>query len=187
MSYSSQAQSLSKGDNLINISIGLGDRVRPQGFKTVLSPLVFQFEHALADQITVGAYLGFGRSFYENEGNFAIPQYPYNTEFQKYRWNATNVLVGIKGAYHFGELLNTTKKLDPYVGLTLGYNFIAVKIKQIEGNVNLNPYLEPDPKTKAMAGIFVGARYYLNEQLALFGELGLSTAVLQVGLSFKLP
>ncbi len=180
------AQNLSKGDHLINASIGLSNLVRPQGFETTLPPLVFQFEYALTNRITVGTYLGISRSLFEDQGYFSLYKYPYNIEHQTYHWTATNILAGIKGAYHFGELLKTTEKLDLYIGATFGYNIVAVKIKQTEGSINLNPYLTPEPKTKAMGGVFFGTRYYLTKKIALMGEIGYSTAIFQVGISYKL-
>ena len=181
------AQSLTEGDNLVNISFGAGNLVRPQGFTTVLPPTVFQFEHALSDLITVGGYLGYSLSYFEDDGIYMIPLSPYHSEYQKYRWNSKNILFGAKATYHFGEMLNTSKKLDPYAGLSLGYNATTVKRKQLDGSYDLQPVLSPSPKSRVMLGIYAGARYYMNEQIALFGEFGYSTAVLQLGITYKLP
>ena len=181
------AQSLTEGDNLINISLGMGNLTRPKGFTTVLPPTVFQFEHALSDLITLGGYLGYSVSSFENEGMHTIPVYPYFYEYQKYRWNARNILFGGKATYHFGEALNTSKKLDPYFGVCLGYNAISVNRKQLEGTFDLEPILSPEPESRIMFDVFVGARYYMNEKIGLFGELGYSTAVLQLGITYKIP
>jgi hypothetical protein len=179
------AQSLTEGDNLINISFGLGNLVRPQGFTTVIPPTVFQYERALSSKITFGGYLGYSASYFEDEGTFTSIYSPYPTEYQQYRWNAKNILFGIKGTYHLGEELNTSKKLDPYVGLSLGYNATTVVLKQLEGTFNQEPVLSPAPTSHVMVGIFIGVRYYVNEKVSFFGEFGYSTAVLQLGISFK--
>ena len=179
------AQSLSKEDNLINLSFGVGNLVRPQGFTTLLPPTVFQYERAITEQITIGGYLGYAASTFEDEGFYTVPYSPYNSEYQKYVWNSKNILFGIKGAYHFGELLNTTKRLDPYSGISLGYNAITTSLRQKVGSSDLQPKLSPNPSSRFMFGFFIGARYYVNEKVALFGELGYSTAVLQLGISLK--
>ena len=79
------AQSLTEGDNLVNISFGAGNLVRPQGFTTVIPPSVFQFEHAVTDLITIGGYLGYSVSYFEDEIYYTHATYPYYTEYQKGR------------------------------------------------------------------------------------------------------
>jgi hypothetical protein len=181
------AQSLTEGDNLVNISFGAGNLVRPQGFTTVIPPSVFQFEHAVTDLITIGGYLGYSVSYFEDENYYTHVTYPYFTEYHKYRWNAKNILFGAKATYHFGEMLNTTKKFDPYAGISIGYNTSIVTLKQLDGVYNTEPRLSPEPKGKFMLAVFAGARYYINEKIALFGEFGYSTAVLQLGITYKIP
>jgi len=182
-----KAQSLTEGDNLVNISFGVGNLSRPQGFTTVLPPTVFQFEHALTDQITLGAYLGYSMAFFEDDGIETIPYHPYYSEYQQYRWFTKHLLFGAKATYHFGEILNTSKKLDPYAGISLGYNVASTKRTQLNGSVDLEPVLSPEPSSKVLFGIYAGARYYMNDKIALFGELGYSTAVLQLGVTYKIP
>lgn len=181
------AQSVTTGDNLVSISFGAGNFIRPQGFTTVLPPTIFHYERAVTNQITIGGYLGYSVSTFEDEGIFTIPYSPYKTEFQRYTWNSKNIVFGLKGAYHLGDLLNTSKRLDPYAALSLGYNANTTVRKQKEGSVDLEPKLSPDPSGRFMLGIYVGARYYFNEKIAVFGEFGYSTALLQLGFTYKIP
>ena len=88
--------------------------------------------------------------------------------------------------YHVGSLIGLSDKFDPYAGLILANNWMTVKEEQLRGNVDLNPTLDPYPEGSGTLGVFIGMRYFLNDKMALMGELGHSTSLLKLGISTKL-
>lgn len=82
--------------------------------------------------------------------------------------------IGARGSYHFNELLSTPETVDLYAGLGITYfgytgglssfydaSFIAVPIH-------------------------LGGRYFFNEKVGGFAELGSSISILKLGVTFKL-
>ena len=98
---SSFAQSYSKGDNLLNVGVGLGG-----GFGT---PIGLSFEHGFSDQISAGAYVAYSST----SQNFGASKATY-----------TYILTAARASYHFDF---GVEKLDPYVGAILGYNIVSAK------------------------------------------------------------
>ena len=86
--------------------------------------------------------------------------------------------IGATANYHF-NLEN--KKIVPFVGLGLGYSILSCSYDDdnIFG-VDLCPN----------SGLYfigkAGARYFLNDNLALYGDVGAGAATLNVGVTFKL-
>jgi hypothetical protein len=145
--------SYAKGDNLLNVGLGFGG-----GFGL---PIGVSFEHGVSDKISVGAY-GAYASKSESLGFYGDYKYSY-------------LLLAARGSYHFDFNVD---KLDPYVGLILGYNVASVKVPA-----------SGIPASSGSAAIFgghAGARYYLSEKLAVFGEVGYGIGTLNVGVAFKL-
>ncbi len=95
------AQEFKKGDNLLNLGIGLGG-----GFGT---PIGASFEHGFTDKISAGAIATFSST--------TIP-YGAGGDF-KY----TYIIAGARASYHFDF---GVEKLDPYLGAMLGYNVATV-------------------------------------------------------------
>jgi hypothetical protein len=171
----------------LNAGVGIGNLVRPAGFSTKIPPIVFQYEKCVTEEITIGGYLGFATSDFVDEGVYTSTVSPYVTESHKYQWSSTQIMFGLKGTYHFGYYLNLPDGMDFYGGLMLGYTVVTEKMEQLEGSVNLNPYLDPEISNSLLFGIFAGVRYELSDQISAFGELGYSTSILQLGMSYNLP
>jgi len=181
------AQELSDGDKFLNVGVGIGNLVRPSGFKTNIPPIVFQYEQVVKEEFTVGGYFGFAKASFIDEGTFTLPYSPYSTELHEYKWKSTQIMIGLKGTYHFGSYLNLPEGMDAYGGVMLGYTVVTEKLEQLQGSVSLNPYLDPALKNRVLFGVLVGVRYSLSDSMAAFGELGYSTSILQLGLSYNLP
>lgn len=96
------AQTYQKGDNLLNVGIGLGG-----GFGT---PIGLSFEHGFTDKISGGAYVSYS-SKKENLGGWGDYKYTY-------------ILTAARASYHFDF---GVEKLDPYLGAILGYNVASAK------------------------------------------------------------
>lgn len=146
------AQSYSKGDNLLNVGIGLGG-----GFGT---PIGLSFEHGFSDKISGGAYVA-----------YASETTP--TGFGDFKY--TYILTAARASYHFDF---GVEKLDPYLGVILGYNIASAKWT---GGGTM-------PASSAGGVIYgghAGARYYLSEKIAVFGEVGYGIGTLNAGVAFK--
>lgn len=88
---SASAQDYKKGDNLLNVGIGLGG-----GFGT---PIGVSFEHGFTEKISGGAMVTYS-----------------NLDVAGYKLNY--IIGGLRASYHFDF---GVEKLDPYAGLMLGY------------------------------------------------------------------
>jgi hypothetical protein len=91
------------------------------------------------------------------------------------KWRYTDVLVGVRGAFHYPVL----PEFDAYAGLGVGLLYTRASS---EGST-----ASPDAgnKAKFSPGIFVGGRYFLLENLGVFAELGYDQTYLKVGLTGK--
>lgn len=148
-----------KGSNYLNAGIGIGTF----GFTgTGGLPVTASFEHGFTDNISGGVTLGM-----------------VHTSFSNY-WKYSYYVFGVKGSYHFNELLKVTNpKLDVYGGVSLFYRGYSIK------------YNGPDEfNDKASAGaialaIHIGSHYYFSSNIGAFAELGYGISPLQLGVSFK--
>lgn len=95
------AQAYSKGDNLLNIGVGLGG-----GFGT---PIGLSFEHGFSDQISGGAYVAYA--------NKKVP-----TGMGDFKY--TYILTAARASYHFDL---SVENLDVYLGAIFGYNIASAK------------------------------------------------------------
>jgi len=96
-----------------------------------------------------------------------------------YSWSAPDVKwsyipIGATANYHF-NLEN--KKIDPFLGLGLGYSIVSCS------------YSGVDDLCSDSALYFIGragARYLFNEKAALYGDVGAGAATLNLGLMLRL-
>ncbi len=92
-----QQNGYSKGDQLINIGIGINSSYSGG------IPFGASYENGITDDISVG-------------GNFDYLSHDYLT------FKFTAIYFGVRGSYHFNELLKIdNSKVDLYGGATLGY------------------------------------------------------------------
>lgn len=143
-SFKGFSQAYKQGDNLVNATIGVGNGFGGLGFGG-------SFEHGFSDIISAGGsvdYLGLGTSY----GSGSL------------------LYVAARGSFHAGELLKAGDKLDPYIGLGLGY-------------------LSWPGTGFGTSGVFfqghIGARYWFSNNLGGVAEVGAGAAALKVGLTFK--
>jgi hypothetical protein len=91
----------------------------------------------------------------------------------------TDIIIAAQGNYHF---VLDSKKLDPYIGLILGYD---INSWSYDG-----PYSDYLNTTSGgfIAGISIGARYWLSPKMAVNARFGTGSnlgSTLDVGLDFK--
>lgn len=160
-------RAFSKGDNLLNIGIGIGSPFFGSGYSSSLpvNPSV-SYEKGITNEISVGGQVAFASSKYKV--NFPGGNYSFKE-------NAT--YIGARGSYHFNELLELDPKFDVYGGASIGYVIVNVKDNQgYNGTTG----------SGVGFGLFAGGKYYFSKNTALFAELGYqSLAVLNVGVAFK--
>jgi hypothetical protein len=162
----------SKGDNNLNLGIGIGSTLGGTGYSSVIPPLSASYERGIIDDLFddksslgIGAYFG-----------YATNKQEWLTGGNKYGWDYSYTIIGARGALHY-QLIGG---LDTYAGLMLGYNVI-----------NSSSYGDGGSFTATAAGsglgwsLFIGGRYYIKENLGAFAELGYGIAYLQLGVTFK--
>lgn len=172
LTISSFGQGYAYGDNILGVGLGIGSTFNTSGASVKVPPILLYYEAGIHDHIAVGGFLGFSSS----GGSTQTRNYNY-----KYTYNYT--IIGARGAYHFGYLLGTVDNFDLYGGLSLGYAILSSKIEQPSGAPEY-------PSTASNGGLYLGAyagaRYYFNSSVGVFGEIGYSISVIQVGAVFKL-
>lgn len=83
--------------------------------------------------------------------------------------------IGARGSYHFNQLLNlTTDKADLYAGLGITYFAYTGAASSLYNSSFIG------------VPIHLGGRYFFNEKVGGFAELGSSISILKLGVTFKL-
>ena len=157
------AQSFEYGDKVLNLGLGIsGNYFADSNVSLVVPPISVSYEYAFTHNLGVG---NFGVGVYA--GMLSVEDvvgYVY-----------TSYLFGLRGNYHFYK----TDKIDTYGGLFMG----ASVVDSNEPITYLNVY---NPKSGVVVDGFLGLRYYLNQNMAVFSEIGFGISYLTVGISYKL-
>jgi len=154
--FATQAQSPIFAKGDKVINLGIG----LSDYATISASGEYGILDGIADKgsIGVGAFAGYG---FRISG--ALDGYKYS-----------QILAGVRGSFHYPFI----DKLDTYAGLGLGLQYTHWSwdyiVKYNDSSVGLN------------SGLFLGARYYLTQNLAAFAELGYGLGYLNFGISFKL-
>lgn len=141
----------------IGATIGLG------GIGSASIAFGLRFEHALRSVPDLGNGL---------IGIQAGVDY-YSWSEPGFKWSY--VPIGATANYHF-QLEN--KRLDPFVGLGLGYSIVSCSYDGIGDDLCSNSAL-----------YFIGragGRYFFNEKMSLYGDVGAGAATLNVGVTMRL-
>ena len=164
----------SKGDVVLNLGIGLGNMVYNDSYTKKVPPISLSGEYAVTGNlfnngrgvVGLGAYIGYTGAKYRAFDNLDAG------------WNFNNLVLGVRGALHY-QFVN---RLDTYLGLFLGYN-----ITMTNDYGSFPSGLRPS--APAVGGFefafYVGARYYLTQRFAVFGEVGYGLATVNLGLAYK--
>ncbi|MGO4878060.1 outer membrane beta-barrel protein [Pedobacter psychrotolerans] len=157
-----------KGDNLLNIGIGIGSPFFGSGYSSSLpvNPSV-SYEKGITDEISVGGQVAYASS-------------KYNSDFpgSNYSFKQNAFYIGARGSYHFNELFKLDPKFDVYGGASLGYVVVSTSNDQGFGGTT---------GSGIGFGLFAGGKYYFSTKTSVFTELGYqSLSLLNVGIAFKL-
>lgn len=169
MGYATTAQekkSKAKGSSVVDLGLGLGSPYWGSGIKNSLpfNPRI-ALERFIDNNISIGGSVAYSSAKYN---------YVYFLEDYSLRYTA--IFVSGRGAYHF-ELDN--KKIDPYLGLSVGY--VIVSVNDNQGNI------AAAASSGIGYGVFAGARYYPSSKFGVHAELGYTSfSLLNAGVSFRL-
>ena len=131
---------IEKGTKLFDLGIGLS---------SYGTPIHIGYEHLITNKIGIGLAVNY--TSYKDTGFL-----------DEYKW--TFIYGGIKGNYHFNELLKLDSKFDIYGGLTLGYWKATLDNDNISSNSNYGNSIFFTGQ--------VGARYFFNEKFSALLEAG---------------
>jgi hypothetical protein len=163
VSLSFSQMAYKKGDQVINLGIGLGGFAGVYGSGGIA--ITGGYESAIHENISLGGVIGYSSSSYD-----------YGYFGNSNSWKFTYILIGARGAYHID--LAKDPKIDTYGGILLGYNIVSFSGPSVT-------YYSPGGSYLAF-GIFVGGRYYFNPKWAVQAELGYGLGILNVGIAYKL-
>lgn len=168
-----QESTFGKGDKVINLGIGIGSTLYTgSGYTNKFPPVSASFEYCIKDGIAkkgsigVGGYVG-----------YTSAKWKYTIGGDEWGWKYTNIIVGARGTFHYPLL----EKLDTYGGLLIGYDIISSKEF---GTFGTSYYGSADASSPIWS-MFIGGRYYFNDNIAGMVELGYGIAYLNLGVAFK--
>jgi len=158
---SAQEEVFNKGDMMVNAGIGVGNYISYKGYSTRVLPILGSFEYAVVDLL-------------DGKGGIGVGGYVAYTSFgskgDENDWKVSDLVIGPRGLFHYQFL----DKLDTYAGLMLGYDIVSY-----DNNTDINH------GSRFRADFFVGARYYIANNIGVFAELGYNVAPLELGVCYK--
>jgi hypothetical protein len=160
VSLSFSQMAYNKGDQVVNLGIGLGGFAGAYGSGGIA--ITGGYENAINENISLGGVLGYSSSSYD---------YGWGDS-----WKFTYILIAARGAYHVDLLHNP--KIDTYGGILLGYNIVSFSGPNVTYYSPGTSYLE--------FGLFAGGRYYFDPHWAVQAELGYGLGILNIGIAYKL-
>jgi len=157
---------LAKSDIAINVGLGI-----PAYLDGMRLPLfTSSFEIGILDGLLNDkASIGVGGSL-----GITSNRETYYTLFQTHK-DYTHVIVGARGAFHYSPLY----RLDTYAGTMIGYDFVSPPRTTYYSSSD-------DFDSRVAAHFFVGIRYYLMSNIAIYAEAGYSViAPVEAGIAFR--
>jgi hypothetical protein len=172
------AQAFQQGTQVLSAGLGIGSSLSAYSSNSQTPALSANYEIGLWEAgtsgvISLGGYVGFKRYGYR----FRSQDYTI-----KSNWNYS--IIGLRSAYHYTDL--GSDQFDVYGGLMLSYNMVKYKWKE---EWSSDPSLN-DSYSNSLSGsvgftAFVGGRYFFNEKLGVYAELGYGVSYLNAGVSFR--
>jgi len=170
-SLNAQTSTFKQGDLVFNAGLGIGNAHgsywHPYS-KTTLPTIFITGDYCLREDLGPGN-LGVGG---------IIAYSAYKDDFADYGHKYSNISIGVRGTYHFTELV---PKMDLYGGISLGAYIVNEKgygDYAIYNDYNANG-------SSALVEIFAGARYYFADNIGVMSELGYGLTWLKLGIAFK--
>ncbi|MDX2190012.1 MAG: hypothetical protein SFY32_09125 [Bacteroidota bacterium] len=161
-----------KGTIVSNIGIGVFSAYKTPKSIILIPPVYTTLEFGLTDRIGLGLLAGYHATQYKEESNI------YTVE-----QNFSHIILQARVAYH----LIHRDKIDFYIGISAGYTFMTLNDKSV-AKIPGATVAFPTPEklqTPFAPGIYAGIRYYLTNQVAIFGEAGYSIAFISGGICYR--
>ena len=148
-----------------------------------IGPFFAKFEYAVSNKIGLGLVIrGLNSSI---EYPVAGSAYNENGGYEgdtTYMWKQSSSHIGVMGRfnYHFA----TGKKIDPYVGLGIGYGNTTYKW-DLGGDPDGIP-LEISSIIPIGMEFTIGMRYFFSDNIGAYAEVGFSKSIANFGLAIKI-
>ena len=162
-----------KGNVVLGVGIGIGNTLNSAGYSSTIPPIVISGEYGITDaliQQTGKGYVGVG-------GYFAYTANKYKYYETDYGWKYSNMTIAGRGSFHY----QFVDKLDTYAGVIAGFNISSKKSYGYWGSVSYAVASQEG----FIYSTFVGARYYLTDNIAVFGEAGYGFNLFEAGIAIK--
>jgi hypothetical protein len=187
-STNSEAKCFDENTKIVNVGVGFFTNSyynfsRSGSYSYRSSPsLSISYEQAYPKKLGpgylgLGAYFGYRTSYYRYDDSF------FNGNKYYYRHNWTHMFVAARGAYHLDMLM--IDKGELYFGVILGLRIQNYSYETNSPDPDAKRYALNDRNVYPSSSLFVGGRYYLSNNIAIFGELGYGISYLTGGVSFK--
>ncbi|HNV99456.1 MAG TPA: outer membrane beta-barrel protein [Chitinophagales bacterium] len=141
-----------------------------------IGPAYLKAEFPINDRVGFGvnfAYVVGNATYVEQDGN--VDSIFYNTSVD---YSSYSIIARVN--FHFGA---QDSRFDPYAGFGLGYRDATYKF---QGG-------DPDAEPEELGGIIhmgmdftIGTRFYLTDNIGLYGEVGLAKSIMQAGVVIRL-
>ena len=169
------SQGFYKGMSAINVGIGVGNTGYFGTYYSGFLPSVSaSYEYGIVEipmgssdltgVISIGGYIGMSMS-----------KYAYTNWGDDY-YRTTDLIVAVRGNYHF----RFHEQFDPYAGIILGADIQTSKWKGNGADPNVD-YASTSP----FGGAYAGARWFFNDNIGVYAEVGWLISVINAGVTFK--
>jgi len=175
-----QYSTFKKGESQATVGVGIIPTFTGANTTTNVLPISTTIGYRVTDNFAVSAYAGYTQASTTptlvNDGLLAS----HNNNF---------VMAGVRAELHAARF----ERIDIYGGAMLSYAKPFVKATNATTNevVDLgpsttNPYKNPAPKSTFLPSGFVGASYFITENLGAYVEIGYGVSILNTGLTIRL-
>ncbi len=174
-SFSISAQSFQKDTNVIGAGLGIGGSYGSYTYNSQTPAISMFYERGVWDgvgpgTISLGGYFGF--KSYKYHGSDFFGTYDY-------KWNYS--IFGLRSAYHWN--FTEDQKFDPYAGVMLGLYSLNFRSKY---SYSGTPFSQPNyGGTTLTSSVYLGARYYISDNMGIYGEVGYGVSYLTLGAQIK--
>lgn len=164
-----------KGDIDLSAGIGLMPTFVGKNKTAPIPPVSLTVSYRVKENIGIGAYLGYSATDYvppaEDGKELTEPASLRNNFF----------LAGIRGEGHY-----IRDRVDFYGGGMLGYNFSINESADLDDTGRIENIVVDDYADKFTWSGFIGVKYLLTKNLGIFGEVGYSVSIFNVGVTARL-
>jgi opacity protein-like surface antigen len=148
---------------------------------TGYGPVLLKYEYGLSDKVGVGLALGYGGAnvSWTGEKTESVNGEVVNRTY-KYEYKQSKLTTVARLNWHLGD----HDKIDPYIGLGLGFKTNRFKLSSDDKNFDDSEIKFGGLFPMSMSASF-GCRFYFTDNIGAFIELGMGHGFAQGGLQMK--